>query len=167
MQGFSVESKTSVISSSSTSWQDLEARYKSCNEANMTPRSLGTKPEKMTNSEDPVRKVLNLAGHGASFNSERNWRQGPTCRRGKDLEDSGTVTGRRRPRTRPKWAQADQPRPTGPTHFRAQSPPPFDLGASRAIYSPLTESHTSFYSSSAAEEQRREGHRSGEERVVD
>jgi hypothetical protein len=45
------------------------------------------------------------------------------------------------------------------------SRPPFDLGASRAIYSPLTESHASFHSSSAAEEQRREGHRSGEERV--
>jgi hypothetical protein len=62
MQGFSIESKTSEISSSSTSSQDLEARYNSCNEANMTPRSPGTKPEKMTNSEDPIRKVLNLAG---------------------------------------------------------------------------------------------------------
>jgi hypothetical protein len=72
MQGFSVESKTSGISSSSTSWQDLEARYKSRNEANMTPRSLGTKPENMTNSEDLARKVLNLARQGASSNSERN-----------------------------------------------------------------------------------------------
>jgi hypothetical protein len=32
--------------------------------------------------------------------------------------------------------------------------PPFDLDASRAIYSPLTESHASTNSSSAAEEQR-------------
>jgi hypothetical protein len=72
MQGFSVESKTSEISSSSTLWQDNEARYKSCNKANMTPRSLGTKPEKMTNSEDLVRKVPNLAGQRASSNSERN-----------------------------------------------------------------------------------------------
>jgi hypothetical protein len=54
MQGFSVESKTFRISSLSTSLQDLEARYKSSNEVNMTPRSLGTKPEKMKNSEDPV-----------------------------------------------------------------------------------------------------------------
>jgi hypothetical protein len=38
----------------------------------MTPRSLGTKPEKMKNSKDPVKKVLNLAGQGASSNSERN-----------------------------------------------------------------------------------------------
>jgi hypothetical protein len=34
MQGFSLESKTSGISSSSTLWQDFETRYKSCNEAN-------------------------------------------------------------------------------------------------------------------------------------
>jgi hypothetical protein len=72
MQGFSVESKTFGIGSSSTSWQDLEARYKSCNEVNMTPRSLGTKPEKMKNSEDPARKVSNLAGQGASSNLKRN-----------------------------------------------------------------------------------------------
>jgi hypothetical protein len=42
---------------------------------------------------------------------------------------------------------------------------PFDLDASHAIYSPLTESHASIHSSSADEEQRREGHHSGEERV--
>jgi hypothetical protein len=34
------------------------------------------------------------------------------------------------------------------------SRPHFDLGASQAIYSPLTESHTSTNSSSAAEEQK-------------
>jgi hypothetical protein len=72
MQGFSVESKTSGISSSSTLRQDLEAQYKSCNEANMTPRSTGTKPEKMTNSEDLPRKLSNLAGQETSSNSERN-----------------------------------------------------------------------------------------------
>jgi hypothetical protein len=72
MQGFSVESKTSEISLSSTLRQDLEARYKSCNEANMTPRSPGTKPEKMTNSEDLAKKVPNLARQRASSNSERN-----------------------------------------------------------------------------------------------
>jgi hypothetical protein len=38
----------------------------------MTPRSLGTKPEKMKNFEDPDRKVMNLAGHGASSNPKRN-----------------------------------------------------------------------------------------------
>jgi hypothetical protein len=72
MQGFSVQSKTSEISSSSTLRQDLEARYKSCNEANLTPRSPGTNPEKMTNSEDLARKVPTLARQEASSNSERN-----------------------------------------------------------------------------------------------
>jgi hypothetical protein len=33
----------------------------SSNEVNLTPRSLGTKPEKMKNSEDPVRKLTTRA----------------------------------------------------------------------------------------------------------
>jgi hypothetical protein len=49
------------------------------------------------------------------------------------------------------WAEMGQP--VGPARFEAQSAP-FDLDASRAIYSPLTESHASINSSSAAEEQR-------------
>jgi hypothetical protein len=89
--------------------------------------------------------------------------------KGKGLEDSGTDTGRRRPRTGPKWAQAGRPRPVSPGRsaqaISGPSRPPFDLGASRDIYSPGVESHASIHSSSAAEEQRREGHRSGEERV--
>jgi hypothetical protein len=160
MQGFSVESKTSRISSSSTLWQDLEAPYKSCNEANLTPRSTGTKPEKMTNSEDLPRKVPNLAGQGATSNSERNWRQGPTCRRGKDLEDSGTDIGKRWQATGPGWAQAGRP-----SAFQGLVASPFDLAAIRAIYSAGVESHTSIHSSSVAEEQRREGHHLREERV--
>jgi hypothetical protein len=57
-------------------------------------------------------------------------------------------------------AQAGRPSPV-------QGPfaPSFDLVANRAIYSPGVESHTSINSSSAAEEQRREGHHPGEERV--
>jgi hypothetical protein len=89
----------------------------------------------MINSEDLSRKVSNLAGKGTTSNSERNRRQGPTCRRGKDLEDSGTDTS------------------------------PFDLVAIRAIYSLGVKSHASINSSWVAEEQRREGHHLGEERV--
>jgi hypothetical protein len=118
----------------------------------------------MKNSEDLVRKVLNLAGHGASSNSERKWWQGPTCRRGKDLEDSETDIRRRRQLAGPKWAQAGRPgRPAQP--ISGPSQPPFDLAAIRAIYSPEAKSHASIHSSSAAEEQRREGHHLGEERV--
>jgi hypothetical protein len=56
---------------------------------------------------------------------------------------------------RPAWA--DRPSPS-----RARFDAPFDLTASRAIYSPLAESHKEIHS---AEEQRREGHHPGEERV--
>jgi hypothetical protein len=103
----------------------------------------------MTNFEDLARKVLNLARQRASSNSERNRRQGPTCKRGEDLEDVGSNTGRRRTRTRLKRAQAGRP-----SLFRGPVGLPFDLVASLAIYSPLTESHTSSNSSSATEEQR-------------
>jgi hypothetical protein len=77
-----------------------------------------------------------------------------------DNIDSGTDTTRRRQATGPRWAQADRLGPSG-----AQSPPPFDLATIRAIYSPGVESHASIHLSSAAEEQRREGHHLGEERV--
>jgi hypothetical protein len=59
---------------------------------------------------------------------------------------------------RPGWAG-------GPSPSRAQFGAPFDLAASQAIYSPLAESHEGRYSSSTTEEQRRGGHRFGEERV--
>jgi hypothetical protein len=59
---------------------------------------------------------------------------------------------------RPAWA--DRPIP-----FRARFGAPFDLATSRAIYIPLAVSHRKIHSPSAAEEQRREGHRSVEERV--
>jgi hypothetical protein len=58
-------------------------------------------------------------------------------------------------------AQAGRPSP-----FRGPVGPPFDLGASRAIYSPLTESHASINSSSAVEEQRTLRDTISEKRVV-
>jgi hypothetical protein len=66
----------------------------------------------------------------------------------------------RRQATGPGWAQAGRPGP-----FQGPVASPFDLAAIRAIYSPGVESHTSIHSSSATEEQRRGGHRLGEERV--
>jgi hypothetical protein len=56
-------------------------------------------------------------------------------------------------------AQAGWPGP-----FRGRVAP-FYLAAIQAIYSPEAKRHASIHLSSAAEEQRREGHRSGEERV--
>jgi hypothetical protein len=56
------------------------------------------------------------------------------------------------------------PRLAGPAHFEAQSPP-FDLATIRTIYSLEARRHASILSPSAAEEQRREGHHLGDERV--
>jgi hypothetical protein len=59
---------------------------------------------------------------------------------------------------RPAWA--DQPSP-----FWAQFGTPFEIATIQTIYNPVTKGHKEIHSSSTAEEQRREGHRSGEERV--
>jgi hypothetical protein len=59
---------------------------------------------------------------------------------------------------------ADPGRPAQP--ISRPSRPPFDLDATRAIYSSLTESHTSINSSSAVEEQRRMRDTISEMRVV-
>jgi hypothetical protein len=89
--------------------------------------------------------------------------------RGKDLEDSGTDVGQRRQATGSGWAQAGRPRPVGPGRpsnpFQGPVTSPFDLAAIRAISSPRVESHASINSSSATEEQRREGCHPREERV--
>jgi hypothetical protein len=80
--------------------------------------------------------------------------------KGEHQGSKGTDVEQRRLRARPGWAQAGRPSPV-------QGPfvPSFALVANRAIYSPLTESHGEYNSSSAAEEQRREGHHPREERV--
>jgi hypothetical protein len=57
-------------------------------------------------------------------------------------------------------AQAGRPSP-----FQGSVASPFDLATIRVIYCPGVESHASIHSSSATEEQRREGHHLGEERV--
>jgi hypothetical protein len=76
----------------------------------------------------------------------------------------------KQPRSKPgpNWAEtglgwpawADRPNP-----FWARFGAPFDLAAIRTIYSPPANSHEEIDSSSAAEEQRREGHHPGEKRV--
>jgi hypothetical protein len=61
------------------------------------------------------------------------------------------------------WAEMGPGRPTQP--ISKPSRPPLDLAAIQTIYSPEAKSHTSIHSSSAAEEQRIEGHHLEEERV--
>jgi hypothetical protein len=64
----------------------------------------------------------------------------------------------RKPGSKRAWADRTSP-------FWARFGAPFDLASLRTIYSTPAKSQGEFLSSSAAEEQRREGHRSGEERV--
>jgi hypothetical protein len=61
------------------------------------------------------------------------------------------------------WAEMGPGRSAQP--IPGPSQPPFDLAVIRTIYSPEAKSHVSIHSSSAAEEQRREGHDLGEERA--
>jgi hypothetical protein len=83
-------------------------------------------------------------------------------------EGSRRLRNRRRAKEAGNWAgmglgrsaQAGRPNP-----FQNPVASPFDLAAIHAIYSPGVKSHASTHSSSAAEEQRREGHHLGEERV--
>jgi hypothetical protein len=73
-------------------------------------------------------------------------------------EDSRRLGKQHRAKKAAGWAevaQAGRPRSAGAAQPTSRpSQPPFDLAASRAIYSPLTESHGRINSSSAAEEQR-------------
>jgi hypothetical protein len=66
-------------------------------------------------------------------------------------EGSRRLWNQRRAKEATNWAEMGPGWPAQP--ISRLSRPPFDLGASRAIYSPLTKSHTSTNSSSAAEEQ--------------
>jgi hypothetical protein len=66
------------------------------------------------------------------------------------------------------WARMGPGRPAQagrPSPVQCPFAPSFALAAIRAIYSPGVESHASSNSSSAAEDQKRDGHHPGEERV--
>jgi hypothetical protein len=83
-------------------------------------------------------------------------------------EGSRRLRNRRRAKEAGNWAGVGPSRSAQdgrPSPFKGPVASPIDLAAIRAIYSPEVESHRSTYSSSAAEEQRREGHHIREERV--
>jgi hypothetical protein len=79
-------------------------------------------------------------------------------------EGSRRLRNQRRAKEAADWAEMGPGRSAQP--ISRPSRPPFDLATSRAIYSPLTESHTSINSSSAAEEQRSLRDTISERRVV-
>jgi hypothetical protein len=84
------------------------------------------------------------------------------------VEGSRRLGNRRHAKEAGNWAWMGPGRPAQASrHSPVQGPipPSFDLATIWAIYSPGVESHASINSSSAAEEQRREGHHPREERV--
>jgi hypothetical protein len=81
-------------------------------------------------------------------------------------EDSRRLGKQHRAKEVAGWAEVGPGRPAQPTSTPSRPPPPLDLAASRAIYSPLTESHARILSSSAAEEQRSLRDTISERRVV-
>jgi hypothetical protein len=136
MQGFSVESETSGISSSSTSWQDLEARYKSSNQVNMTQTRDQTReydklrgPSQKSAESCETRSFVQLGG---KLTTRSHMQKGEGSRRLGNQLRAKEVT---------KWAKMGPGRPAQPVS--RPSRPPFDLDASRAIYSPLTKSYAS------------------------
>jgi hypothetical protein len=83
-------------------------------------------------------------------------------------EGSRRLGNRRRAKEASNWARMGRGRSAQagrPSPLQGPITSPFDLAAIRAIYSPGVESDASINSSSAVEEQRREGHHLGEERV--
>jgi hypothetical protein len=78
-------------------------------------------------------------------------------------EDSRRLVNRHKAKEAAGWAEVGLGRPVQPTSRPSRSS--FDLGAIQTIYSPEARRHTSIHLPSAAEEQRREGHHLGEERV--
>jgi hypothetical protein len=83
-------------------------------------------------------------------------------------ETSRKQGNRHRAKEASSWAWMGPGRPAQAgraSPFQGPFVPSFSLAANRAIYSPLTESHGGSNSSSAVEEQKREGHHLGEERV--
>jgi hypothetical protein len=107
----------------------------------------------MTNSEDLARKVLNLARQVESKFGEKPT-SGAHMQKGRGSRRRGK---QHRAKEAANWAETGPGRSAQagrPSPFRGQIGLPFDLIASQAINSPLTESHGSTNSSSAAEEQR-------------
>jgi hypothetical protein len=73
VQGFSIESKTFRISSSSTLLQDLEAPYKSCNEAYSHQKAI----YKLEREEEDLRLEINhLEGSTLSWRGRKTPAEG-------------------------------------------------------------------------------------------
>jgi hypothetical protein len=150
MQGVSVESKTSRISSSSTLWQDLEAHT-----------SHAMKQTWLQEAQDSTREDGKL--RGPNQKSAESCETRSYVQLGEKLttraymqkgEASWRLGNRHHMKEAGNWAWIGQGRPAQagrPSPVQGPIPPSFDLAAIWAIYSPGVESHTWSNSSSAAE----------------
>jgi hypothetical protein len=157
MQGFSVESKTFRISSSSTLWQDLEART-----------SHAMKQTWLQEARDSTREDKKL--RGPNQKSVESCETRSYVQLGEKLttymqkgETTRRLGNRHHTKEAASWACMGPGRPAQPS-----------LGPVCSLLWPSrhsgylwtgVESHASSNSSSAAEEQRRQGHHPEEERV--
>jgi hypothetical protein len=148
--------RTSGWSSSSTLLEGHEDRYKSRHKVNMTPRGPRTNLWRQKTPTTWTQNAEACTIRSPIQTTQRNWRQGPTCNWEKVLEDA---------RSSPAKNGANRAKKALGRSAWPVFGPPFDPDASRTIYSPPAKSHASIHSSSTTEEQRREGHHSGEERV--
>jgi hypothetical protein len=111
----------------------------------MTPRRLGTKLEKIKNSEDPVRKVSNLAGQGVIQSEEKL-----TTRAHMQKEEGYRRLGKQHEAKQAVGcAEVGPGRPAQP--ISKPNRPSFDLATIQTIYSPEAGSHASTHLSSSAE----------------
>jgi hypothetical protein len=164
MQDFSIECKTLGISSSSTLWQDLEARTSHVMKQTwlQEARDLIREDDKLRGPNQKSAESCKTRSYVQFEEKLTTWtymQKGEASRRHGNRHRAKKATG---------WAwmgpgrsaQADRPNP-----IQCLFVPSFALAAIQAIYSLGVESHASSNSPSAAEEQRREGHHPGEERV--
>jgi hypothetical protein len=164
MQGFNVESKTSGISSSSTwtrPWSPVQVMQWSKLDSKKL-RDLTREDDKL---RGPSRKsaescrIRSFVQLGEKLTTRAHMQKGEGSRR---------LRNRYHAKEAGNWAEVGPGRSAQagrPSPFRGPVASPFDLAAIWAIYSPGVESHASIHSSSAADEQRREGHHLGKESV--
>jgi hypothetical protein len=146
--------ETFRICSSSTLEEDHEARQESRHAMNMTPNDMRIEASTCKSSGTQPGNIKALMARIQALTAKE------TTSKAHMQVHTNRESREKQPGQRPGPNQAGRPRP-----FWARFGTPFDLAVIRTIYSPLAKSHEEFFSSSTAEEQKREGHHSGEERV--
>jgi hypothetical protein len=151
--------ETFGISSSNTLEEDHEALQESRHAMNMTSNDPRTEASTCKSSETQLENneawMAHIQALAAKKTMSKAHMQVHTNRESRKKQ--------LRRKLGPKWDEMGPSRSANP--FRARFGAPFDLAVIQTIYSPLAKSHREIDSSSTAEEHRREGYHSEEERV--